>query len=70
MRNLWNMKTLEVNLERVIDATPAEVFDAWLDPEHPGSPWYADAYKLLTNASLEPKESQTSWLGRVWGSVF
>lgn len=40
MMNLWNMKTLEVNLERIIDASPAEVFEAWLDPQHPGSPWY------------------------------
>lgn len=40
MKNLWNMQTLEVNLERVIDASPAEVFEAWLDPQHPGSPWF------------------------------
>jgi outer membrane protein assembly factor BamD len=48
----------------------AQAAGAVLGHNFPGSPWYADAYKLLTNANLEPKESQTSWLGRVWGSVF
>lgn len=46
MKNLWNMKTLEVNLERIIEASPAEVFAAWLDPKHPGSPWY-DVDRLI-----------------------
>jgi outer membrane protein assembly factor BamD len=36
----------------------------------PGSQWYSDAYKLLASANLEPQESQTSWLGKVWNSVF
>ncbi len=40
MSNLWGMKTTAVNLTRTIAATPVEVFDAWLDPSHPGSPWY------------------------------
>lgn len=48
----------------------AQEAGAVLGHNFPGSPWYQDAYKLLTNANLEPKESQTSWLGRVWGSVF
>jgi outer membrane protein assembly factor BamD len=48
----------------------AQAAGAVLGHNFPGSPWYSDAYKLLTNANLEPKESQTSWLGRVWGSVF
>src|ERR1043165_7345533 len=46
MKNLWNMKTLEVNLERVIEASPSEVFAAWLDPNHPGSPWH-DVDRLI-----------------------
>ena len=48
----------------------AQAAGAVLGHNFPGSPWYSDAYKLLTNAHLEPRESQTSWLGRVWGSVF
>jgi outer membrane protein assembly factor BamD len=51
-------------------AEEAQAAGAVLGHNFPGSPWYEDAYKLLTNANLEPKESQTSWLGRVWGSVF
>lgn len=34
------VKTTELNLTRTIDADPAEVFDAWIDPTCPGSPWY------------------------------
>ena len=44
------MKTMEVKLARTIPASPAEVFDAWLDPKCPGTPW-SEADKLL----LDPK---------------
>lgn len=30
-------KTMEITVERTIPATPAEVFDAWLDPAVPGA---------------------------------
>jgi uncharacterized protein YndB with AHSA1/START domain len=43
-------KTLEFKIERIIPATPAEVFDAWLDPKIPGNPWNA-AEKFV----LDPK---------------
>jgi uncharacterized protein YndB with AHSA1/START domain len=42
--------TLEIRLERVIGAAPAEVFDAWLDPKVPGTTWHA-ADKLM----LDPR---------------
>jgi len=37
--NVWNIKTMSVKVERTIEASPAEVFDAWLDPNFKGSPW-------------------------------
>src|SRR5262249_46035008 len=43
-------KTIEVKVERTIPAPPAEVFDAWLNPKIPGTPWN-EADKLL----LDPK---------------
>lgn len=33
------IKTIEVKLQRTIPAAPDEVFDAWLDPKCPGTPW-------------------------------
>jgi uncharacterized protein YndB with AHSA1/START domain len=33
------MKTMELTFTRTIPASPAEVFRAWMDPEHPGHPW-------------------------------
>lgn len=39
-RNLWNIDTMSVRVERAIAAPPAAVFDAWLDPESRGSPWH------------------------------
>ncbi len=44
------IQTIEVKLARTIPASPLEVFDAWLDPASPGTPW-SEAAKLI----LDPK---------------
>src|SRR5579859_4091477 len=44
------MKTIELELTRTIPASPVEVFDGWLDPKCPGTPWSV-ADKLV----LDPK---------------
>jgi uncharacterized protein YndB with AHSA1/START domain len=44
------MKTIELELTRMIPASPIEVFDGWLDPKCPGTPW-SEAAKLV----LDPK---------------
>ena len=46
------MKTIEVKIERTIYAPPGEVFDAWLDPKTPGTPWNMGG-KLLLNPSVD-----------------
>jgi uncharacterized protein YndB with AHSA1/START domain len=43
-------KTLEFKIERTVPAPAAEVFDAWLNPKVPGTPWH-EADKLI----LDPK---------------
>jgi len=43
-------KTVEVKLTRTISAAPGEVFERWLDPTCPGTPW-SEADKLI----LDPK---------------
>src|SRR5215472_18094213 len=45
-------KTMELTLTRLIPATPAEVFDAWMDPKHPGNPW-SGAKKLLFDGRVD-----------------
>lgn len=45
-------KTIQVKVERVISAAPAEVFDAWLDPGIPGNPWNA-AEKFILDARVD-----------------
>jgi uncharacterized protein YndB with AHSA1/START domain len=45
-------KTTELKLTRTIAATPAEVFDVWLDSKSPGSPWFS-----LTKLILNPVEN-------------
>jgi len=46
------IRTIEITLRRTIPARPPEVYDAWLDPEHPGSPWH-EADKLILNAAVD-----------------
>lgn len=44
------MKTIDVELTRIIPASPLEVFDGWLDPHCPGTPW-----SLAAKLILDPK---------------
>ncbi|MBV8566656.1 MAG: metalloregulator ArsR/SmtB family transcription factor [Methylobacteriaceae bacterium] len=45
-------RTVEVKVERTIPAPPSEVFDAWLDPKIPGTPWHENN-KLIVNAKVD-----------------
>ena len=45
-------KTIEITVERKIPASPADVFDAWLNPAIPGNPWNM-ADKLLLNPVVD-----------------
>src|SRR5271165_1770560 len=45
-------KTVEIKVERTIPAPPSEVFNAWLDPKIPGTPWH-DNVKLIVNPKID-----------------
>lgn len=45
-------KTLEFKFERMIPASPEEVFDAWLNPETPGTPWH-EKDELIFNPKVD-----------------
>lgn len=45
-------KTIEVKIERTIQASAREAFDAWLNPKIPGNPWHA-ADKLLFDPKVD-----------------
>lgn len=38
--------TTTLTVHRLIPATPAEVFDVWLDPTSPGGPWFSHHFIL------------------------
>lgn len=39
-------KSIEIKVERTIPAAPGEVFDGWLNPKTPGTPW-SEGDKLI-----------------------
>jgi uncharacterized protein YndB with AHSA1/START domain len=45
-------RTIEIKVERTIPAPLDELFDAWLNPKIPGTPWNA-ADKLLFNPEVD-----------------
>ena len=55
-------KTTTIILNRTIPASPAEVYDAWLDPATPGTPWSrAECEKVI----LDPKIDGLFYFKRV-----
>jgi len=45
-------ETVEVKVERTIPAPPGDVFDAWLDPQVPGTLWHEND-KLIINPKVD-----------------
>jgi uncharacterized protein YndB with AHSA1/START domain len=45
-------KTVEIAVERTIPAPAHEVFDAWLDPQVPGTLWHGH-HKLIFNPNVD-----------------
>jgi outer membrane protein assembly factor BamD len=48
----------------------AKASAAVLGHNYPGSPWYKEAYALLTENGLANKDSGKGWFGRTFGSLF
>jgi uncharacterized protein YndB with AHSA1/START domain len=46
------LKAIELELTRIIPAPPGEVFDGWLDPQCPGTPW-SIAEKLILDPQVD-----------------
>lgn len=47
-----DIKTFALELTRAIPASPSEVFDGWLDPNCPGTPWN-EAAKLIFDPKVD-----------------
>jgi uncharacterized protein YndB with AHSA1/START domain len=46
--------TTTITLNRTIPASPAEVYDAWLDPATPGAPWArSECQKVILDAKID-----------------
>src|SRR5262245_525625 len=66
-----NTRQVEEALSRLTEAymamgltNEAQAAAAVLGNNYPDSPWYKDAYALLKNGGLEPRESGDSWLSK------
>jgi len=57
-------KTITLTLERTIPASPAEVYEAWIDPATPGTPWHD---KECETVLLDPKVDGLYHFKRVSG---
>ncbi|HEY0106027.1 MAG TPA: outer membrane protein assembly factor BamD [Rhizomicrobium sp.] len=71
-------KTSQVTeaLERLTEAyyamglyNEAKSAAAVLGANYPGSPWYQDAYKLLTEHGMKPTMDDRSWLSKTFGRI-
>lgn len=47
------IKTIELNLTRMIDAEPDEVYEVWLDKTSPGSPWFGVPKVILESPRVD-----------------
>jgi uncharacterized protein YndB with AHSA1/START domain len=60
------MKSIELTVSRVIPATPAEVFDVWLNPKSPGGPWFGCERVILDAVVDGLFYHRVRHEGRIW----
>jgi uncharacterized protein YndB with AHSA1/START domain len=53
-------KTTELTVSRSIPASPADVYNVWIDPKSPGSPWFGPA-----NILIDPRVDGLFYFGMV-----
>jgi uncharacterized protein YndB with AHSA1/START domain len=41
------VKKITITVSRTIPASPADVYDVWLDPNSPGGPWHGNPHVIL-----------------------
>ena len=46
------IKTTEIKLSRTVQASASEVYDLWIDPKSPGSPWFG-VPKAIVNPKVD-----------------
>lgn len=46
------IKTTEITVTRSIPASPADVYDVWMDPKSPGGPWFGPA-RIIFNGGVD-----------------
>jgi uncharacterized protein YndB with AHSA1/START domain len=50
--NYTSPKQTDLTLTRTVAATPAEVYDLWLDAKSPGGPWFG-CKRVILNATVD-----------------
>ncbi len=71
-----NTRHVEEALARLTEAymalgivNEAQTAAVVLGHNFPESPWYKDAYALVTTGGNVPREDKGSWISRAWGSI-
>ncbi|MBY0531961.1 MAG: outer membrane protein assembly factor BamD [Xanthobacteraceae bacterium] len=71
-----NTRHIEEALARLTEAymalgivNEAQTAAVVLGHNFPDSPWYKDAYALVTTGGAVPREDKGSWISRAWGSI-
>ncbi len=60
------MKLVDVTVSRTIAALPERIYDVWLDPRSPGSPWYGVERVILNPAVDGLFHHAVRHEGRLW----
>jgi uncharacterized protein YndB with AHSA1/START domain len=60
------MKLTELKVARTVAAKPRAVFDVWMDPRQPGSPWFGTASLLINCRENELFYFAVEHEGQTW----
>ncbi len=64
--NRNEIETTDLTITRMIPATPEAIYDVWLNPKSPGSPWYG-ADRVILKAEVDGLFYHAmKWEGKNW----